>query len=87
VRDANTPVLSASLAAKLFPIDDPLGSTVRVGSDYYRVIGVAEDEGGGVPQATGGPNPAGGAGARAGTSLRMYIPLTTRRPALARRCS
>ncbi len=77
VRDANTAVLSASLAAKLFPIDGPIGSTVRVGSEYYRVVGVAEDEGGGVPQATGGPNPAGGAAARAGTSLRMYIPLTT----------
>jgi putative ABC transport system permease protein len=75
VQDANAAVLSATLAEKLFPIDDPLGSTVRVGSDYYRVIGIAEDEGGGVPQA-GTPNPAGGPGARAGTSLRMYIPLT-----------
>jgi putative ABC transport system permease protein len=61
MRDANVAVLSAALAQKLFPIDDPLGVAVRVGSDYYRVIGVAED---------------GGANARAGTSLRMYIPLT-----------
>ena len=75
LRDANVAVLSATLAQKLFPIDDPLGVAVRVGSDYYRVIGIAEDEGGGVQQ-FGGPNPAGGANARAGTSLRMYIPLT-----------
>ena len=74
-RDANAAVLSASLAAEIFPIDEPLGRTVRVGGDYYRIIGVADDEGGGVPQ-VGGANPAGGSNARAGTSMRMYIPLT-----------
>src|SRR5262249_47788621 len=42
-RFENLCVLGAELADKLFPYDDPVGKSVRVGgSHYYRVIGVSE---------------------------------------------
>ena len=34
---ASVCVLSAETAAKLFPLDMPMGKTVRLGSRYYRV--------------------------------------------------
>jgi len=46
---ANVCVLGAETAEKLFPLDPPLGSHVRVGGDYYHVIGVLEP----LSQATG----------------------------------
>ena len=33
-------VLSDEAARQLFPLDEPVGASVRVGSDYYQVIGV-----------------------------------------------
>src|SRR5262249_19933988 len=33
-------VLSAEAAERLFPLEMPIGGTVRIGSSYYRVIGV-----------------------------------------------
>jgi putative ABC transport system permease protein len=39
---ANVCVLGADVAEILFPLDEPLGRDVRVGGDYYRVIGVME---------------------------------------------
>ena len=41
-------VLGADMAQVLFPLDSPLGRDVRVGGDYYRVIGVMEPRGKGV---------------------------------------
>ncbi len=41
-RAVNVCVLGAEMAAKLFPLEVPLGRDVRVGSAYYRVIGVME---------------------------------------------
>jgi putative ABC transport system permease protein len=38
----NVCVIGAEMARKLFPIESPLGRDVRVGEDYYRVIGVME---------------------------------------------
>ena len=35
-------VLGASVAARLFPLGSPLGEMVRVGGDWYQVIGVLE---------------------------------------------
>ncbi len=35
-------VLGAEMAPALFPLGDPLGKHIRVGSDYYQVIGVME---------------------------------------------
>jgi putative ABC transport system permease protein len=39
---ASVCVLSAETAEKLFRLEEPLGNTVRIGSRYYRVIGVME---------------------------------------------
>jgi putative ABC transport system permease protein len=35
-------VLGASLASALFPLGDPLGRSVRVGGDFFQVVGVLE---------------------------------------------
>ncbi len=40
---ANCVVLGAGTARELFPIDDPLGESVLIGSRAYRVIGVMAD--------------------------------------------
>ncbi|MDA1369999.1 MAG: ABC transporter permease [Proteobacteria bacterium] len=46
VRDhANVVVLSAEVADALFPIDNPLGGSIKIDSDYYNVIGIMEPEG------------------------------------------
>ena len=74
---SNVCVLGESMAAELFPMDPPVGNTVRVGSAYYRVVGVVQAE-----AATATANPADAAekgqetSAAAGASHRMYIPLT-----------
>jgi putative ABC transport system permease protein len=40
---ANVCVLAAETAATLFPLEDPLGDTVRIGEQhFYRVVGVTE---------------------------------------------
>jgi putative ABC transport system permease protein len=65
-------VLGAELVPLLFPIDTPLGQTVRVASKYYRVVGIMDPRGRGskAPEATEGA----GSG---GTVNRLYIPLST----------
>jgi hypothetical protein len=35
-------VLADGTAAELFPLDDPIGKSIRIDADYYRVIGVTE---------------------------------------------
>jgi ABC-type lipoprotein export system ATPase subunit/ABC-type lipoprotein release transport system permease subunit len=66
-REEKVCVLGGSLARSLFSYHDPVDKTVHVhryyGSDYYRVIGVAEPEG------VANPNE--------GDSVTMFIPLTT----------
>ncbi len=37
-------VLTASLSRNLFPLDEPIGKTVRMQTSYFRVVGVVEDE-------------------------------------------
>ena len=66
----NVSVLSESVAARLFPFESPLGRDIRVGMDYYKVIGVVEPESG-VGQAA-----APGSSNGAGYAPRIYIPLT-----------
>ena len=67
---ASVCVLGADIAQALFPFDSPLGRDVRVGGDYYRVIGVMEPRGKGVkPDDTQ-------AGAKA-AAHEMFIPLET----------
>ncbi len=36
----NFAVLAAETAEKLFPYEDPLGQAIKLGSDYYTVVGV-----------------------------------------------
>ena len=64
-------VLGAEIAEALFPVDDPLGQTIRVEDQYYRVVGImaprvrpAEKTADRAPQ---------------GKEVGIYIPLTTAR--------
>ena len=46
VRDhSNVVVLSDEVASELFPIDNPLGQTIKIDSDYYNILGIMESEG------------------------------------------
>ncbi len=40
---ANVAVLAHKAAEILFPIEDPLGRTVQVGQEFYRVVGIAAE--------------------------------------------
>jgi putative ABC transport system permease protein len=79
-KEENVCVLGAEMAERLFPLEEPLGATVKVRSDYYRVIGVmaprslsleASQNGGSVST----PAP----GGEAAAADRMFIPLKTAR--------
>ncbi|EEF62334.1 ABC transporter permease [Pedosphaera parvula] len=68
---ANVCVISSEMVSQLFPLQQAVGSDVRVGNAYYRVIGVMEPQskaakGDEVTGATQGP-----------TLERMFIPLET----------
>jgi len=69
-QEQNVCVLNRVLARALFPLSSPLGQLVRVGGDYYRVIGIADSESGGKRLNLAGGNSGSAAG-------QMYIPLTT----------
>ena len=64
-------VLGAETAEKLFPLDVPLGRTVRVGARYYHVIGVMERQAMQTGEGDIGQNAAPGLGSR------IYLPLET----------
>jgi putative ABC transport system permease protein len=66
---ASVCVLGAEMVKTLFPLDSPLGRDVRVGGDYYRVIGVMEPRSKVVKteEGTGGQ----------GAANQMFIPLET----------
>jgi putative ABC transport system permease protein len=66
----NVCVLEPGMAKQLFPIDNAIGKTVRVGGDFYRVVGIIE------PKATGG---AAGASKEGAAAYHMYIPLSAAR--------
>jgi len=77
LRKVNVCVLSEEMASKLFPLKSPVGNSVRVGSDYYQVIGVIESES---KQANNSPTPGDasestGKESDAVSSPRAYIPL------------
>ncbi len=71
--DARAPVcvIGAEMVPILFPIESPVGKDVRVGSYYYRVIGVMEGRG---RIGSGSPDSSGGA-----EGHRMFIPIETAR--------
>lgn len=69
---ASVCVLGAEVVPALFPIDSPLGKHIRVGGNYYTVIGVMERLGAGANDSE-----TGGSGKPA--AQRMFIPLETAR--------
>jgi biotin carboxyl carrier protein len=40
----NVAVLGSETAERLFPAEDALGQTVRLGSDFYRVVGILQEQ-------------------------------------------
>ncbi len=71
-RSANVAVLDRELAGQLFPVDHALGETVRIGRQYYRVIGIIEDQNTGNSAADQGNS-------SAAQRYRMLIPLSAAR--------
>ena len=67
---ANVVVLSDEVANALFPIDNPLGLTVKIDSDYYNVVGIMESEG----FSNLGQNQAGSSNS---APSRVFIPFTS----------
>ena len=65
-------VLGAEMAPALFPLDSPLGKHVRVGGEYYQVIGIMEPRGQG-PKT----EETGDAANNTTAAHRMFIPLET----------
>ncbi len=78
---ANVCVLGHGLPESLFPIDDPIGQTVRIDGDFYRVIGVMEAKSRQASGASSGSmgdqtnQEASKANAGSGAPFEMYIPL------------
>jgi putative ABC transport system permease protein len=64
-------VLGAEAAERLFPLEWPIGQTVRVGSAYYRVIGVMESRNSRME------NTALGDARGSSLTTRVYLPLET----------
>jgi putative ABC transport system permease protein len=60
-------VLGAALADALFPLDTPLGRTVRVGDDFFQVIGVLEGR--------ASPRSRGGAIRARDVNRSLFVPL------------
>ncbi len=65
-------VLTSSLSRQLFPLDEPVGKTVRMRTSYFRVVGIIEDD----------PAVAAAASelesvAESGEGMEMMIPITT----------
>jgi putative ABC transport system permease protein len=69
---ASVCVLGAEMSPALFPLDSPLGKHVRVGGNYYQVIGIMEPRGAG-PKTEEQP------GDTQTAAHRMFIPLETAR--------
>ena len=67
---ASVCVLGAEMVSALFPLESPLGKHIRVGGDYYQVIGVMEPRGQSIKgDETQDPSKT--------TGKRMFIPLET----------
>jgi putative ABC transport system permease protein len=70
---ANVCVLNRAMADALFPIEPPVGRVVRVGSTYYRIIGILEPRGKALKSESSSDV------SKRATEHRMFIPLTTAR--------
>jgi putative ABC transport system permease protein len=71
--DASVCVLSSDMARVLFPLESPLGRDVRVGGEYYKVIGIME------PAAYEAKSDELSADQAKPAAHRMFIPLETAR--------
>ncbi len=69
---ANVCVLGAEVVPALFPLETPLGKEIRVGGNYYRVIGVMESR-------SRAANEDKSTDSAKGPSERVFIPLETAR--------
>jgi putative ABC transport system permease protein len=69
---ANVCVLGSEMVSGLFPLNTAIGRQVRVGNDYYQVIGIMESQG---KLAQGDVEASGGSSRPA--AHRMFIPLET----------
>ncbi|MDB6052584.1 MAG: macB 8 [Verrucomicrobiales bacterium] len=70
----NICVLTLSLAENLFPYQDPLTTQVRIGADYYRVVGIVREK----STAKSRAQPGGGNEGQP-LDFNVYIPLSTAR--------
>jgi putative ABC transport system permease protein len=70
-RMLNVAVIGSGVAEALFPFGDPLGETIRLGSYFYRIVGVIKER-----MPTGGT---GGSQAAEDYNNDVYIPLETAR--------
>lgn len=68
---ASVCVLGAEMVPALFPLQEPIGSHVRVGSAYYRVVGVMDT------RSRSSKSPEMDEGTQGGAATRMFIPLET----------
>lgn len=73
---ASVCVLGAEVVGELFPLQGAIGKAVRIGSDYYRVIGVMEPTGS--DAAEGEENSSGEERVQTGVKS-VYIPMSTAR--------
>src|SRR6478752_5038263 len=65
----NYAVLASTTAKTLFPYEDPIGQSVKLGSDYYTVVGVTRER-----ESSAG---VGGSLAAQDFNKDVYIPLNT----------
>ncbi len=71
-------VLDERVVKELFAIDDPIGQDVKIGGDYYRVVGIAAEQSQTPESADAEAKDATGAKRAAGANVgAMYVPLTT----------
>ncbi len=72
--DDRTPVcvLTKSLARNLFPLNEPIGQTVRMQTSYFRVVGVIEDD----PAVAAAESELDGS-SETSDGMEMMIPITT----------
>ncbi|MDA7921599.1 ABC transporter permease [Verrucomicrobiales bacterium] len=66
-------VLTQSLARQLFPLDEPVGLTVRMRTSYFRVIGVIEDD----PAVAAAAEGMEGTSQSSGEGMEMMVPMST----------
>jgi putative ABC transport system permease protein len=75
-------VIDEQLVRLLFVIDDPIDQFVKIGTDYYRVVGIASSESAGTPSSTkfglsANQQEEVKASASGANQGRIYIPVTT----------